>query len=140
MTEQVLPCGDKMTELILFLFSVIGLSHIVIDSKIFAPVRDWFAEPKVVDWMKYPWMIPWYLVRWIKNNLLSKINEAIRCYLCFSVWAGWFLGLFLFDTWGKIFAGGFAASFLSNFAAMLMNYIEARTIVSLEDNQNEKTD
>jgi hypothetical protein len=102
-----------MTELFLFTFGVIGMTHIIVDSSIFAPVRDW-----------------------MKNHIFERIYRLFECYQCTGAWCGSLLGAFLIshDPWA-IFAAGCAGSFLATFAATFLNYLEARSIIDIGDEE-----
>lgn len=100
-----------MVNLILFCLAAIGLTHIMVDSKLFEPLRQW-----------------------IKNNLPEKISYIASCYQCSGMWTGILMGWFVVsNNLFIILACGFAGSFLSNFAAIYLNYLEAKTIVNLKD-------
>ena len=91
---------------LLFILATIGMSHIVVDSSLFAPVREWLGK-------KIPF-----------------IGKIMDCYQCSGTWCGFVMGALLISYDPIIiFACGCAGSFLSNFAAMVMNYIEAKSIV-----------
>lgn len=97
-------------EIILFVFGAIGLTHIVVDSAIMLPVRDCFDK-----------------------FLPEKLAKIIHCYVCSGFWCGLFCCWAAFPSasaW-QILVGGFAASFLANFLAVFMNYIEAATFINM---------
>ena len=97
-------------EIILFIFGSVGLTHIIVDSNIIQPVRDAFD--------KY---------------LPEKIAKLIHCYVCSGFWAGLFCSWAAFSSitpW-QILVGGFASSFLANFVAVFMNYLEAATFINM---------
>ena len=70
---------------------------------------------------------------------LPKIGEIVECYMCCGTWCGFFMGFIWMDKtydldfFLKIFASGCAGGFISNFAAMILNWIEAATIVNMPD-------
>ena len=101
-----------MMEVVLFILGCIGFSHIIIEGKIFESTRNW-------------------LKKWLPNALYS----LLECYQCTGFWAGMFCSYFTFHeiTWTQVFVGGCAGSFLSAAGALIMNYLEAKTIVNLED-------
>lgn len=98
--------------LLLFVFSVIGMTHILVDPSVIAkPFRDWLAKvgPK-----------------WL--------NDLFGCYQCCGFWIG------LLSGWAIIshnpfvvFFCGCAGSFVSTWGATYLNYLEARSIISLDD-------
>jgi hypothetical protein len=112
------PFGDKefnmnIASLFLFVVGTIGMSHIIVDSSILA----WF--------------------RTLVKNLAEKINVPklggiVDCYLCCGTWCGFFMGwVWISQNFWEIFACGCAGGFLSNLAAVFLNWIESATIVNL---------
>ena len=94
---------------LLFVIGVIGMTHIIVDSSIFKPVRELALK---------------YLPRFI-----SKVFE---CYQCMGFWCGCMLGLtILSHNPFVVFAAGCGGSFLSNLAAAILNYLDARAIVDI---------
>jgi hypothetical protein len=103
-------------EIILFVFGVIGMTHIIVDSD-FPPIV-WFRD-KVKAWFPAKW------------------SKMVSCYVCTGFWCGLLCGWFAFEgiTGFQIFLAGCAGSILANFAAIYLNYLEAKTIVSLDGNK-----
>jgi len=102
-------------EILLFILGVIGMTHIIVDASIFQWLRN------AID--KY---------------LPEKVAAGIHCYQCTGFWCGLFCGwIMLSDSPLKMFVAGCAGSVLANFAALYMNYLEARTIISLPDIKEE---
>lgn len=101
-------------EIFLFSLGVIGMTHIIVDSSIFQWLRD-LADAK----------------------LPAKFSKMLHCYQCSGFWAGIFCGCLAFSTitYGQVFLAGCAGSILANFMAIYMNYLEARTIITLDDNK-----
>jgi len=101
-------------EIFLFTLGIIGMTHILVDSDM--PFILWFRN--IVD--KY---LP---VKW---------SKLIHCYVCTGFWAGLFCGWAAFSTitYSQIFLAGCAGSFLANFMAIYMNYLEAKTIITLDE-------
>jgi hypothetical protein len=98
-----------MVDLIIYVVATIGLTHILIDGSIFEPLRN--------------------LVR---KFAPQKISQLISCYQCLGCWVGFLTGYYLLGgDWVHTLAGGFAGSFLSNWAAIYLNYLEASTIVNM---------
>ena len=98
---------------LLFCFGVIGMTHIIVDSTIMEPLRNW-----------------------VDRIFPEKISKFIHCYQCSGFWCGIFCGWFVMPeiTWFQLFVAGYAGSFLSNLAALYMNYLEAQAIVTLNNN------
>ena len=107
-----------------FAFSVIGMTHIIIDGSIMSWFRDWIGRVS-------------------ERNSWPKLRELFGCYLCCGTWCGFLMGwIWVTNNPFQILACGFAGGFLSNFAATVMNWLEAGTIVNLpsveaaEENKN----
>jgi hypothetical protein len=101
----------SMASLVLFSLSVIGLTNIVVDpASIMIPFRE-YVEKKCPRW----------------------INKVFSCYQCFGTWAGFLCGYLVVDeSPSVVFLCGMAGSFLSTISATYMNYLEARSIVGVE--------
>jgi hypothetical protein len=99
-------------EIFLFVFGVIGMTHIIVDSTIFQWLRDFMDK-----------------------RLPEKVSKLIHCYQCSGFWSGLFCGWCAFSqiTLQQLFLAGCAGSVLANFMAIYMNYLEAKTIISLDD-------
>lgn len=107
-------------ELVFFAFASIGLTHIIVDSKIAMPVRNFFDK-----------------------RLPSYISSAIHCYQCSGFWCGLVSGMICF--WPVVYslhwfhvifyfiAAGWAGSFLGNFSAIYFNYLDAQSLINLPD-------
>lgn len=108
-----------MTAIVLFVFGSIGLTHIIVDSAIFAPIRSWLQK-----------ILPVF------------VYKIFECYQCAGQYTGWFLGGLLFgiplliaekpDYYAAVvytFVAGFASSFLSYVSAAMLTYFEANSIV-----------
>ena len=80
--------------LILFILSVVGMTHIMVDSEIMDPVDEW-----------------------AKNRLPAKLHHGLfECYQCCGFWCGVALGLVLVSVnLFVLFACGCAGSFLADF-------------------------
>jgi len=94
-----------MTSLLLFVLAVIGLTNILVDSRLFEPVRCW-----------------------LQKILPTKVYEVLECHQCTGFWTGMICGLILlsFNPF-IVFACGCAGSFLSAFAYILMELIISKT-------------
>jgi hypothetical protein len=98
-----------MVMFLLFVFSVIGLTNIMIDGSILAPLRAF-----------------------LQSRLPASVYKIFECYQCMGTWCGFICGTILIShNPFVILTCGFAGSFLSVLAASYLNYIEARTIVNL---------
>lgn len=98
---------------LVFSFAVIGLTNIVVDpAAIFAPIRT-IIDKAAVGW-------------------LSKL---VSCYQCTGTWAGFMCGAMIFGTDpATVFCSGMAGSFLATFSATYMNYLEAKSILGVDEN------
>ncbi len=109
-----------MTEFLLFVVSVIGMTHIIVDGSIMGWFRDGIKS--LASWVGYP-----------------HLGGVVDCYLCCGTWCGFLMGL-IWISYNpfKVLACGFAGGFLANFAAVVLNWIEAQTIVQLEEPQKKE--
>jgi hypothetical protein len=102
----------SLTSFLLFVFAVIGFTNIIVDpATIMQPVRD-FIEKRC-----HPWL-----------------NKLVSCYQCSGTWVGFFCGYVLISKDPLVvFLCGMAGSFLATFSATFLTYLEARSIVSMEN-------
>lgn len=107
------------THVIMFVFSSVGMAHIVVDSSI----MEWFRN----------------LVKFISEKVrIPKFGGVVDCYLCCGVWCGFLMGwVWLTNNVAQIIACGFAGGLLSNVTAVLLNWIEAMTVVYLPKENDE---
>jgi hypothetical protein len=116
--------------LILFVLATIGMTHIIVDGSIMQWFRDLVKNGS--QWLSEKTHRPGF----------AKLGGVVDCYLCCGTWCGFFMAL-VFLTYNpfKVLACGCAGGFLANLAAVLLNWIEAATIVNLppqqENNQDE---
>lgn len=101
-----------MNNLILFIFSVIGFTHILVDPATIArPFRD---------------LIQKFGPAWL--------DKLFSCYQCCGTWVGFLCGYLLISQEpAQVFLCGMAGSFISSWAATYLNYLEAQSIVSLKE-------
>ena len=107
----------------MYCLSTIGMCHIIVDGSIL----QWFRD----------------LVKSISEKLrIPHLGNVVDCYLCCGTWCGFLMGwVWLVSagdcstiiSWLKIFGCGCAGGFLSNSAAVWLNYLEANTIVSMPE-------
>jgi len=109
-----------MLELLLFFLGAIGLTLVVVDGVIFAPVRE-ALEQKSFAPIKNRFVE-------IYQNPLGFLKELTDCYQCSGVWVGWFLGWLAGWDCSQVFMAGFASSFLALLGASILNYLEAKTV------------
>jgi len=109
----------QVIELIMFVLSTIGMCHIIVDGSI----MEWFRV----------------LTKNVATKLnFSKLGGIVDCYLCCGTWCGFLMGfIWLTDNPFQIFACGCAGGFLSNLAAVFLNWIESATIVNLPGSDDE---
>lgn len=104
----------SLVTLILFCLSVIGLTNIIVDpASIMQPIRN-LIEKRGPSWL----------------------NKLVSCYQCSGTWVGFICGWILIDKRPEVvFLCGMAGSFLATFSATYMNYLEAKSIIGVEDNE-----
>lgn len=110
----------NIESLILFALSTIGMAHIIVDSAI----MQWFRD----------------LVKWTTVMLrVPSFGGVVDCYLCCGTWCGFLMGwVWISPVPFQIFACGCAGGFISNMAAVILNWIEAATIVILPEDDHER--
>jgi hypothetical protein len=126
-------------EIMLYVLGVIGLTHILVDSKVMQPIRDWFNEPYWPPMGKCLKTLFIHPLVWLLDYFVKPIGQIIGCYQCCGFWAGLVTAWLVITnaTFCQILAGGFAGSFLANAAAIYMNYLEAQTIVRLQEDHKD---
>jgi len=97
-----------IVNLLLFCVAVVGMTHILVDSTIFEPIRNFFRERVPV------------------------IGKMMGCYQCSGFWCGLFLGLTIlsYNVW-IVFAAGCAGSFLATLGANYLTKLEAEAMVTV---------
>lgn len=82
-----------MVNFLLFCMATIGLTCIILESNIFAPIRN------------------------ILSHILpTKVYEVFECHQCMGTWAGFLIGYFLIShSFIVVLICGFAGSFLAKF-------------------------
>ncbi len=105
-----------MANFLLFLFAAAGMTMIIVDGSIMAPVRNL-----------------------LKKTLPEKVYNVLECYQCTGFWSGMFCGFVLVNSNILIvFVCGCAGSAISSLWATYLNYLEAKSIIDLgEDEQTE---
>ena len=109
---------DPVTSVVLFVFGSIGLTHLLVDSAIFAPMRDF-----------------------LQVRLWPKVYKIFECYQCCGVWVGFLTGLLVYGIplilveryYAAVVAtivSGWAASFLAYGGAAMLSYLEANSVIS----------
>lgn len=108
----------SIVQLFMFVVSTVGMCHIVVDGSILL----WFRE---------------FVKKFAEKIKVPKLGGVVDCYLCCGTWCGFFMGwVWLTQNLWEIFACGCAGGFLANFAAVIMNWLEAATIVNLPSEDN----
>lgn len=109
-----------MSDLLLFVFAVIGMTHIIVDSDM--PIVVWIRE-------KASWLLSYIPGNWAK---------IFSCYQCCGTWCGFFCGFFLIsqNPW-TVFLSGCAGSFVAQLGVRYLDYLEASTLVSLIDKDHQ---
>ncbi len=106
----------SLSSLILFVLSVIGFTHIIVDPATIArPFRN-FVEKYCFSWL----------------------NKLFSCYQCCGTWVGFFCGYVLISKdILVVFLCGMAGSFISTWAATYLNYLEAQSIINIDTSEND---
>lgn len=113
-----------MINFVLYILGTIGLTHIIVDGRIAAPLRDLIEEPKeTIDWYRN------LTCSQFKQSLWTMLKDLIVCHQCSGTWCGFLMGYLLLDTWTQVLAAGFAGSYLSMLTAIHFNYMEARSVM-----------
>ena len=99
---------------VVFSFAVVGLTNIIVDpAAIFAPIRD------LIDRSGIKW--------------LSKL---VSCYQCTGTWAGFICGYLILGSDPEIvICSGMAGSFIATFSAIYSNYLEARSMLGVDEDE-----
>lgn len=102
------------TSLVLFCLSVVGMTNIIVDpASIMVPFRD-FVEKRC-----HPW-----------------VNKLVSCYQCSGTWIGFLSGyIFISKDPAIVFMCGMAGSYLATFSATYLNYLEAKSIIGVDNDQ-----
>jgi hypothetical protein len=107
-----------MAELLLFALASIGLCHLLVDSALMAPVKDYLGAR---GWKRLVWMF--------------------NCYQCAGFWSGLAAGLvLLLGQWVPylhLLLYGLAASFLGPLAAVFFGYLNALTSAAAGQGRSE---
>ena len=112
----------NVLDVVLFILSTIGMSHIIVD----AGIMEWFRN----------------FIKWGANKLkIPSFGSVVDCYLCCGTWCGFFMGLiWISHNPFKVLACGFIGGFMSNFAIILNNLLESITLANYSDHGSEKED
>lgn len=102
----------NLEKIFLFVTAVIGFTHIIVDpATIMQPFRN-FIDKYANDWLR----------------------KLFSCYQCCGTWIGFICGYILISQNPLIvFLCGMSGSFLATWGATYLNYLEAQSIVNLED-------
>jgi hypothetical protein len=145
----------------MFILTTIGLSHIIVDGSIFETprklIKDYSLKARNFSltvktaiaavavafcafWtFKFGFTgLPYFGALMIFLILWGDFGAVVDCYLCSGAWAGFFMGyVWMTQDALQIFTCGCAGGFVSNLAAMFLNWIEASTIVNLPTSEKE---
>ena len=119
--------------LILFALSTIGMAHIIVDGSI----MEWFR--KLVKYLggKIDLGVVILGKKLGKEWTGPHLGGVVDCYLCAGTWCGFVMGWAWVSHYPlQVFACGCAGGFLANLAAVILNWIEASTIVNLPEDKN----
>lgn len=101
------------SRIVIFALATVGLTNIIVDpATIFQPVRN------LID----KWCHPW-------------VSKLFSCYQCSGTWIGFICGYLIISREPEyVFMCGMAGSYLATISATYMNYLEARSIVGVDEN------
>jgi hypothetical protein len=101
-----------MVSLILFIFSVMGLTNIIVDpGAIMVPFRNFVSK------YGFAWM-----------------NKLLSCYQCCGTWVGFLCGyVFISKNPLEVFLCGMAGSYIATVGTVYLNYLEAQSVLNLND-------
>lgn len=104
---------SDIARILIFMMATVGLTNIIVDpATIMQPVRDF------IDRRFHPW--------------LSKL---FSCYQCSGTWVGFLCGYMIISREPEyVFLCGMAGSYIATLSATYMNYLEAKSIVGVEEN------
>jgi hypothetical protein len=141
----------------MFMLATIGMAHVIVDGSILEKFRQFVKDycAKAQEASSYVKMMltavvlggvglyafkfgfvgfPYFIALLILCVLWLDFGGVVDCYLCSGTWAGFLMGyIWLTNDPAQIFACGCAGGFISNLGAMILNWIEALTIVNLPD-------
>lgn len=114
-----------MALFLLFATATIGLTNIIVDSSVFAPLRAWARE-----------------------HCPKKVNELLNCHQCMGLWCGLFCGLVILHcSWLYWLLYACAGSFLATISIVLYEYLLSKTEFEFppaetysEDQENNETE
>ncbi len=135
-----------IAQFLFFIFAVIGMTHIIVDSNLFSSVREWIKNGcpwpwfnKVVDWVRRH--RPNFIARLCPGRIYRLVDSArigvpeffakvIECYQCSGTWVGFFAAFWLIS-WHPmvVIFGGCIASFFAYSAAVMLTYFESHSAV-----------
>jgi hypothetical protein len=105
-------------ELLLFALASIGLCHVLVDSFLMAPVKDYLS--------RHGW---------------ERFVRMLNCYQCAGFWSGVAAGLILllgrWIPYLHLLLYGLAASFLGPLAAVVFGYLNAQTSAATGSDRRE---
>jgi len=113
---------EVIEKIFLFAFGCIGVTHILVDGEIFRPVKEYMDQK-----------VPKFLMK------------LLNCYQCTGFWVGVFFGFFMFCNCEKIhelvlnlFLTGGASSCLSYLWALILTYLEANSVIKIDNNAEQQ--
>lgn len=72
----------------------------------------------------------------VEKNCHPWVNKLFSCYQCSGTWIGFFCGYVLISqNIFVVFLCGMAGSFLATLSATYLNYLEAKSIINIEENE-----
>ena len=105
-----------MIELCIFMLAVIGMTDIIVESKIFSPVRGL-----------------------LRKVLPECVYEVFECHQCSGTWCGLICGFLVWGfNWKILILSACAGSFLATMAYLIMEILEGQALLfDFEDDEDE---
>lgn len=103
---------SDIARIVIFALATVGLTNIIVDpATIMIPVRDF-----------------------IDKHMPAPVVKLVSCYQCSGTWVGFLCGYLIVSKEPEVvFLCGMAGSYLSTMSVTYTNYLEARSIVAVED-------
>lgn len=122
-----------IVDIILFVITTVGLTHLLVEGSIFDPLRrgiHWFLTEAVVSFLQKK--------VGIKADKFKQYMEfwagLFDCHQCLGTWCGFLCGYaFLDGSFLQILLYGAAGGFLAKAAALYLIYLESQSTVSYGD-------
>ena len=129
-----------MINLIIFALAVVGLVKIIVDSDmpLIVWIRDIKVDPETEKEVENSGLFSqgWLrrLLRKIPSPFGSKWDKILDCYQCCGTWCGFVCGYVLLSHNPlAVLMLGFAGSYVAQVGVVYLEYLQAKTLISLKD-------